>query len=168
QIERGYNKAMIDKLRTECKGFKCGTSTWDPENPCCCRRILFNEPDFADVPSILETHCKARGYEAVFLPKFHCELNPIEQCWGRAKRYYRKLPASSKESDLERNALEALDSMPLASIRWYATRAARFCDAYRRRLTGKQAAWAARRYHGHRVLPNSILRELEEKGIMRE
>lgn len=38
-------------------------------------------------------------------------------------------------------------------------------DAYRKGLTGKQAAWATKQYHGHRVLPNSILDELELKGI---
>ncbi|TFY76614.1 hypothetical protein EWM64_g7399 [Hericium alpestre] len=117
-IERGFNEQLINGLRTECKGFKCPPSSqWDPEHPCCCRRLLYNEPDFVSVPSILEMHCQARGYEVIFLPKFHCELNPIEQCWGRAKRYYRELPPSSKEADLERNALESLDSVPLESIR---------------------------------------------------
>ena len=23
----------------------------------------------------------------MFLPKFHCEINPIEKCWSQAKRY---------------------------------------------------------------------------------
>ena len=25
----------------------------------------------------------------LFLPKFHCELNPIERCWCHAKKYTR-------------------------------------------------------------------------------
>ncbi len=33
-------------------------------------------------------------------------------------------------------------------------------DAYRQGLTGEQAAWANRKYHGHRVLPKTILAEL--------
>ena len=33
-------------------------------------------------------------------------------------------------------------------------------DAYRKGLTGKGAAWAAK-YRGHRVLPESILREFD-------
>ena len=38
-------------------------------------------------------------------------------------------------------------------------------DAYRKGLTGKQAAWASKKYKGHRVLPNTILAELEKAGI---
>ncbi|KAG0696145.1 hypothetical protein DFH29DRAFT_984723 [Suillus ampliporus] len=43
---------------------------------------------FHNVKSQLETTCKARGFQVIFLPKFHCELNFIEQCWGYAKRLY--------------------------------------------------------------------------------
>ncbi|EJF65501.1 hypothetical protein DICSQDRAFT_50755, partial [Dichomitus squalens LYAD-421 SS1] len=48
------------------------------------------------------------------------------------------------------------------------TRAHRFMDAYRRGLNGKQAAWAAKKYHSHRVLPNDILEELDREGIASE
>ena len=34
-------------------------------------------------------------------------------------------------------------------------------DAYIKGLNGAQAAWAARKYHGHRILPENLLRELE-------
>jgi transposase len=37
------------------------------------------------VESLLETYCKSCGVNVIFLPKFHCELNFIEQCWGYAK-----------------------------------------------------------------------------------
>jgi hypothetical protein len=40
-------------------------------------------------------------------------------------------------------------------------RSLRFMDAYRRGLTGRQAAWAAKKYRGHHVLPDSILEEFE-------
>ncbi|KAK7041116.1 hypothetical protein R3P38DRAFT_2413892, partial [Favolaschia claudopus] len=36
----------------------------------------------------------------------------------------------------------------------------RFMDAYHRGLDGKWAAWAGK-YHGHRVLPESLMIELE-------
>lgn len=38
-------------------------------------------------------------------------------------------------------------------------------DAYRHGLSAKQAAWAAKKYHGHRVLPKSIMEELAQEGI---
>lgn len=104
----------------------------------------------------LEKH----GYQCLFLPKFHCELNPIEQCWGYAKREYRKYPASSKEADLERNVLQALDSVPLVSMRRFFTRSMRFADAYRKGLTGEQASWAAKQYRGHRVIGANVFDKL--------
>jgi transposase len=80
---------------------------------------MFNQPDFAHVDTILEATCNARGFKVIFLPKFHCELNFIEQCWGYAKRIYRLNPESSREDHLERNALAALDAIPLETMRRY-------------------------------------------------
>ena len=101
------------KLNGECKNFKCAPGRTD----CCLRRILYNQPDFANQKSALEEICEAWGYRVLFFPKFHCEVNCIEQCWGFAKRVYRQFPASSAEADLERNMLAALDAVPLTSIR---------------------------------------------------
>jgi transposase len=111
--EHGFRDAQ--KLRAECKGFKCSPPAVD----CCCRRIMFNQPDFAHVKTILETTCNAHGFKVIFLPKFHCELNFIEQCWGYAKRIYQLNPESSREDHLERNALAALGAIPLESMRRY-------------------------------------------------
>ncbi|KAG1718330.1 hypothetical protein EDB19DRAFT_1798561 [Suillus lakei] len=68
---------------------------------------------------------------------------------------------SSKEDDLERNVLSALDSIPLSTMRKFAIRSRRFIDAYDKGLTGTQAAWAIKKYHGHRVLPDSIMRDFD-------
>ena len=95
------------------KNFLCKPGATD----CCCRRMLYNEPDFVAVESLLETACKARGFQILFLPKFHCELNFIEQCWGCAKRRYQLFPLSSKEEDLERNVIIALEEVSLISMR---------------------------------------------------
>ncbi|KIK14399.1 hypothetical protein PISMIDRAFT_76078, partial [Pisolithus microcarpus 441] len=83
--ERGYD---VTNLKAQCKQCASGATT------CCCWRILFNQPDFINVEMILESTCSARGFQVIYLPKFHCELNFIEQCWGYAKRIYRCYPMS--------------------------------------------------------------------------
>ncbi len=158
--ERGFGD--MSKVRAECKDFKCAPGL----TTCCCRRILYNQPDFVAVESLLESTCKAYGFKVMFLPKFHCELNFIEQCWGYAKRIYRLNPESSREDVLQKNALTALNSIPLESMRKFSNRSRRFMDAYSRGLNGRQAAWAARKYRGHRVLPASILDELEKAHVV--
>jgi hypothetical protein len=112
-VERGY--ADASQLRAECKDFKC------PEGQvnCCCRRLMYSQADFASVESLLESSCRARGIDVIYLPKFHCELNFIEQCWGYAKRIYRMMDPSSSESVLERNVINSLDAVPLSSMRRY-------------------------------------------------
>ena len=105
------------QLRAECKKFQCPKpSGLDGMAQCCCHRVLYDQPDFTEVELLLEMTCKARGFEVLFLPKFHCELNFIEQCWGFAKCIYRHFPASSKEVDLENNILAALESVPLKNM----------------------------------------------------
>ncbi|KIK72838.1 hypothetical protein PAXRUDRAFT_179831, partial [Paxillus rubicundulus Ve08.2h10] len=86
---------------------------------CCCHRILYNQPDFLHVDSLLEATCKVKGFEVLLLPKFHCELNFIEQSWSYAKRIYSCYPSC------------------------------RFMDAYHKGLNVKQAALAANKYRGH-------------------
>ncbi|KIK79848.1 hypothetical protein PAXRUDRAFT_160153, partial [Paxillus rubicundulus Ve08.2h10] len=154
--ERGFKKEA--KLRYECEGFNCAPGA----TSCCCGRFLFNHPDFVQVESVLETVCCAKGVQVLFLPKFHCELNFIEQCWGCVKWVYHQLPASTKEADLKKNVLEALSSVPLELMRKYTTRSHQFIDAYQKGLDGKQVAWAAKTYHGHNILLPSILQEFDE------
>lgn len=109
----GANLPDPRKLLAQCKNFKCQPGATD----CCCRRILYTEPDFKQAKSLLEQQCEAQGYKVIFLPKFHCELNFIEQCWGYAKRLYREYPLTTTEDDLIANAVRAVDDVPLHSMR---------------------------------------------------
>jgi len=109
--ERGFSKEA--SLKRECPNFKCPPGGVD----CCARRFLYNQPDFVGVETLLEIHCKKRGFEVLFLPKFHPELSPIEPCWGSAKRSYRELPLSHSEGELETNVLVSLESVSLEEIR---------------------------------------------------
>ena len=101
------------KLPTQCPNFKCPPGRVD----CCCRRILFLQPDFVGQKSQLEERIESRGHICDFYPKYHCELNFIEQYWGAAKARYRKSPRAKTAREMETTVKESLDSVPLSHIR---------------------------------------------------
>jgi hypothetical protein len=146
------------------KGFKCKLPAID----CCCRCILFNQPDFASVGSALEIPFKDHEFRLFFLPKFHCELNMIEQCWRYAKHIYCYSPELSYEDHLEQNALSALASVSETSIQKFFNRSAQFVEAYSRGLKGTRDAWATKTYESHRMppTPEMIQHIMEEVPIL--
>ena len=109
-IERGL--AHLAEKNAQCT-LKC-----DPKaTNCCCRRALSCEPDFETRDTIIKEVARSLGSKVIILPKYHCELNPIEQCWGYAKERYRLFPDSSTQVKLEENMLKALDSIPEHTFR---------------------------------------------------
>jgi len=57
---------------------KCSPVCPFENNDCCMARLISKQDDFYLQESLLEQKIKSRGHLCVFLPKFHCELNPIE------------------------------------------------------------------------------------------
>lgn len=68
--ERGFN---VSGMRT-----KCAPICPIENERCCMARLLSNQADVKNQVSLLEQMIVARGHLCMFLPKFHCELNPIE------------------------------------------------------------------------------------------
>jgi hypothetical protein len=68
--ERGFN---VTGLKAKC----APVCPFESQN-CCMARLLSQQEDFTNQESMLETFIKKSGHECLFLPKFHCELNPIE------------------------------------------------------------------------------------------
>jgi hypothetical protein len=68
--ERGFN---ITGMLTKCSPVCPFENTW-----CCMARLLSKQDDFRLQVSLLEQKIEAKGHLCIFLPKFHCELNPIE------------------------------------------------------------------------------------------
>lgn len=75
------------------------------------REILKSHPDFKYEKSKIERYltdeCKHLMY---MLPKYHCELNPIERVWAQAKRYTKAYCKYNIQS-LRNNIVPALDSV---------------------------------------------------------
>ena len=68
--ERGFD---VSKLKAKCSPVCPFEST-----NCCMARLLSQQDDFVNQESMLESFIKEKGHLCLFLPKFHCELNPIE------------------------------------------------------------------------------------------
>lgn len=58
-----------------------GTDTKD----CCWSKILSLQSDFVNEKPLLQMVIEEAGHVCLFLPKFHCELNPIELLWSYIK-----------------------------------------------------------------------------------
>ena len=46
-------------------------------------------PDFKNKRTKLEHFIHNHGHAFLFIPKNHCELNPVERCWAQSVRYTR-------------------------------------------------------------------------------
>ena len=47
--------------------------------------MIANQQDFKDKKPLIQLIIEEAGHKCSFLPKFHCELNPIEMYWGWTK-----------------------------------------------------------------------------------
>ncbi|KAF9505237.1 hypothetical protein BS47DRAFT_1374325 [Hydnum rufescens UP504] len=122
-------------LNVQCPKFKCRDRVLLPGlQPCCCWKALFDQPDFTNQKSWLEELGDKCGYGVIFYPRFHYN-------WGYSKHIYRQYPESSNEKELEQNVISALESG----------------------LNGVQAAWANKKYRSHRVLPDTLMDDLDKE-----
>lgn len=53
---------------------------------CCMQRVLSLQQDFLAEKSMIQVYLEEKGHICRFLPKYHCEFNPIEMYWGWVKR----------------------------------------------------------------------------------
>ena len=124
---------------------------------CCGSYVLSQEPDFMEQKEWLTKDVNAAGFNIIFFPKYHCELNFIEMIWGWVKGHHRRT-CSYNYADLKKRLPETfLDIVPLAFIR----RAARYCflfmDGYRQGLDGPLLDYSMKKYSSHRTIPSGII-----------
>lgn len=117
---------------------------------CCMTRVLSLQPDFLAEKPLLQLLIEQAGHKCIFLPKFHCELNPIEMVWGQAKRreshvlilpsglcpdiYIKPGFRELTDGSFARAKVlvpECLDHVSTANIRRYFQHCYRYMDAYR-------------------------------------
>ena len=159
---------------------KCSPVCPFESQSCCMARLLSQQDDFMNQPSMLETLITSAGHKSVFLPKFHCELNTIEmvsslantlctsimltrsyyQYWGWCKYRYRE--EDKKDFQAAKDAaVKYLNACPTDVIRRFINRAWRFMSAYRLGLTGKAAKWAVQKQRQHRQVSHRAMMSID-------
>lgn len=93
------------------------------------REVLSKHPDFVNEKNKLENLLHSHGHACLFIPKFHCEMNPIARCWSQAKRYTRAY-CTYNIVGLRRNVMPGLDSVSQENIKNYFRRAKNYMFGY--------------------------------------
>ena len=114
------------------------------------RTVLSNHDDFVNEKTTVEHYVESRGHICLFLPKFHCELNPIERVWGHSKRYCRAYTNFTLVK-LRQTIHPALESVTPDLIRKFFRKARDYERAYNEGLkAGKEVQEAVKKYKSHR------------------
>jgi hypothetical protein len=129
--------------------------------PCCLARILSTHKDFFEQKSAIATLIEDQGHKCVFIPKFHCELNPIEMYWGYSKARYRQVKKTSFDH-AKREVLIALEACSIDTMRRFCNRSYRFMDAYRKGLGVKAASWCVKKQKRHRTISEEAMQAFED------
>jgi hypothetical protein len=115
---------------------------------CYARNVMANQPDFKAQRYLLEELLAEHGHLSIFYPKFHCELDYIENFWAVVKRHTRD-NCDYTFPGLCNVVPRALTDVLVVEIHWYVRRAFRYMDVYRIGLTGKVGEFAVKKYRSH-------------------
>ena len=96
-----------------------------------------------------------QDHRAMFIPKFHCELNYIECVWSCAKQYTRS-HCDYSFYNLEKIIDTALDTVSVELVRKYFRKVRGYQKAYREGNTlGKEMQAILKKYKSHRRMLES-------------
>lgn len=99
------------------------------------REVLGSHPDFKNEKSRVERFLMDKQHIVYLLPKFHCELNPIERVWAQSKKYTKAYCNYSIVS-LCKNIIPALESVPLESIKKHSRKIRHYMFGYLEGIPG--------------------------------
>ncbi|KZP12922.1 hypothetical protein FIBSPDRAFT_913191 [Athelia psychrophila] len=111
---------------------KCKSCGIDPpaDDWCCIHCVLSLQEDFVTEKPKIQHFLESRGHLCIFLPKFHCELNPIEMHWGYVK--YRFRNTTDGRFPTARNLVpKCLNLCNVLTIQHFFRKTWRYIDAYR-------------------------------------
>ena len=99
------------------------------------RKEIASHPDFMNEKTKLEHYINSCGNAFLFIPKYHCEMNPIERCWSQAKRHTRAY-CNYSITGLRKYIPTSLDNVSVENIQNFFRRVRDYMYGY---LLGHQA-----------------------------
>jgi hypothetical protein len=133
--------------------------TWGQQ--CCAWHVLQSQPDFQSQRTWLTETVQNSGHSVIYLPKFHCELNPIEMFWAFVKGKARAECGYSIAA-LDKKIPECMIACPISTIRKYVRHCLRYMDGYRKGLTGPLLDFACKKYTSHRRICEKLVDHVKE------
>ncbi len=120
------------------------------------RIILSFHDDFRLEKTQVEHYVKERSFNCLFLPKLHCELNPIERVWGQSKVYCRAYTNFTLQR-LKEIIPPALESVPVDLMRKFFRKVREYEQGYLEGFQpGKEMDNALKKYKSHRRVFENI------------
>lgn len=147
-------------LKHRCSVCKRGRNA-DPQDKkgkaidCCLEFVLSRQPDFAATkPRIMEEVDKLNDKKIfiLFLPKFHCELNPIELIWAHIKNHFRR-NCKFDFTLLKEELPIFMNNIDVTIFQKCYMHSNKYVDAYSRNIEGQLLIYVMRKQRGHRKLP---------------
>lgn len=126
------------------------------------KELLGAQPDFAEQLELLQEIAEREGVILVFLPKFHCELNPIERAWAYAKRSTRAT-CDFKLDTLRVKLGELFRDLPGDTCKRWFRSSFRIAQAYAGRpdISTTLLLDLARKHSSHRKVPEAVFQGLD-------
>ena len=150
---------------------------------CCWSKILSLQSDFVSERPLLQMVIEEAGHICLFLPKFHCELNPIELfgCISRTVSfvliiylryqantflaictvYWRRSHKFSTWKEYQALFEQDHIACPLSTIRKYFQHVDRQHSAYKLGLDAHAAQRVMKKYKSHWQIPKSALMDID-------
>ena len=125
---------------------------------CCLTKQASEEVDFKNQKSLLEEKIVAAGHKCIFLPPYHCELNPIEMFWCWSK-YQTRRECNYTFNGLQDKVPKIVESCSISIIRRHANHCIKYMKLYKEGLFGKELEYAMKLYKSHRKVKHILTGE---------